>query len=97
MPAFMRRLRQRDEIEARALEFVILTVARANEVAGADWSEIELRPDGWTWTVPAERMKIRREHRVPLSEAARAVLERTPRERRQGRSFPVRSAGRRSW
>ena len=73
---FMPRLRARDEIEARALEFVILTAARAGELVGADWREIAIEPgDVWTWTVPASRMKMRRKHRVPLSEAARAVLE----------------------
>jgi integrase len=89
VPAFMRWLRQHDEIEAATLEYIILTCARANEVAGADWSEIEQTDrDGWTWIVPPARIKSRREHRVPLSKAARAVLERTPREERQGRIFP---------
>ena len=87
LPAFMRRLRERDDVEARALEFVILTAARAGEAVAADWSEIDWA-DGGTWIVPPERMKARREHRVPLSKAARAVLERTPRERRQGYLFP---------
>ena len=87
LPAFMRRLRERDEVEARALEFVILTAARAGEAVAADWSEIDWA-DGGTWIVPPERMKARREHRVPLSKAARAVLERTPRERRQRHIFP---------
>jgi integrase len=88
MPAFMRELRQRDDVEARPLEFIILTCARASEAAGADWSEIVEERDGWTWIVPAGRIKGRREHRVPLSKAARAILERTPRERRHGRIFP---------
>ena len=88
LPALMRRLRERDDVEARALEFVILTAARAGEAVAADWSEIDWA-DGGTWIVPAERMKARREHRVPLSKAARAVLERTSRERRQGTSFPM--------
>ena len=89
VPAFMRWLRQHDENEAAALEYIILTCARANEVAGADWSEIEQTDcDRWTWIVPPARIKGRRQHRVPLSKAARAVLERTPREERQGRIFP---------
>ena len=87
-PAFMRQLRQHDEIEAPALEYIILTCARASEVAGADWSEIIEQADGWTWVVPPKRIKGRREHRVPLSKAARAVLERTPRAERHGRIFP---------
>ena len=57
--------------------------------SGADWSEIEQTDcDRWTWIVPPARIKGRRQHRVPLSKAARAVLERTPREERQGRIFP---------
>jgi integrase len=89
VPAFMLRLRRHDEIEAPALEYIILTCARASEVAGADWSEIEQTDlDGWTWIVPPGRIKGRREHRVPLSNAARAVLERTPRGERHGRIFP---------
>lgn len=54
-----------------ALEFLTLTVARTAEVAGARWSEI----DGDVWTVPADRMKTKRPHRVPLSRAALAVLD----------------------
>ena len=58
---------------ARALEFTILTAARTGEALGASWGEIDL--DGKVWRVPAKRMKAGREHRVPLSEAAIAVLE----------------------
>jgi integrase len=89
VPAFMRKLRQHDDVEARALEFLILTAARAGEVVGADWNEIDQDDrDGWTWIIPPERMKARREHRVPLSRAARAVLEKTLSERR-GPLFPA--------
>jgi integrase len=87
LPAFMCRLRERGDVEARALEFAILTAARAGEAAAADWSEIDWA-DGGTWIVPPEHMKARREHRVPLSKAARAVLERTQPERPQGYLFP---------
>jgi integrase len=58
---------------ARALEFAILTAARTAEVLGARWSEVDLAAK--IWTVPAERMKGGREHRVPLSDAATGVLE----------------------
>ena len=88
VPAFMRELRAHEEIEARALEFVILTCARVNEVVAADWSQVVQDRDGWLWVVPPEQIKGRREHRVPLSKAARAVLERTQREHRHGRIFP---------
>src|SRR5262249_20004308 len=63
--AFMLELAQRPEIAARALEFLILTAARPNEALAARWSEIDLAEA--TWTLPAERMKSGRQHRVPLS------------------------------
>ena len=72
VPAFMKALRVRDGLAAKALEFTILTAARAGEALGATWSEIDLS-DG-IWTVPAERMKARKAHRVPLSPQALAVL-----------------------
>ena len=73
LPAFLVRLRARPAISARALEFVILTAARSGETLGARWDEIDL--DQRLWTVPAERMKAGRPHRVPLSTAAMQVLE----------------------
>ena len=89
LPAFMRRLREHEDVEAHALEFIILTAARAGETVAAVWSEIDQADAaGWTWVVPPERMKARREHRIPLSKAARALLERTLRERRRGYLFP---------
>jgi integrase len=71
--AFMVALRQRRGVAARALEFAILTAARSGEMRGVRWSEIDLARR--VWIVPAERMKAGREHRVPLSAAAVAVLE----------------------
>ena len=71
---FMAALRGHDEIAARALEFLILTAARTNEVLGARWREIDSK--GRLWVVAADRMKAGREHRVPLSPGAVAVLER---------------------
>jgi integrase len=70
--SFMTDLRSREGVAARALEFAILTAARTNEVIGARWSEIDF--GAATWTIPAERMKMDKEHRVPLSEAALALL-----------------------
>jgi integrase len=70
--AFMAELREQDGTAARALEFAILTAARTGEVIGATWSEIDL--EGHLWTIPAVRMKAGKEHRVPLSDAALAVL-----------------------
>jgi integrase len=77
MGSFMVDLRVAEGMGARALEFAILTAARSGEVRGAEWGEIDL--DGALWTVPADRMKSGREHRVPLSRAALKVLRALPR------------------
>lgn len=74
--AFMTNLRKRNGIAARALEFTILTAARSGEVRGATWDEVDL--DAGVWVVPAERMKADREHRVPLSRDAVALLRALP-------------------
>jgi integrase len=71
--AFMAALHRQDTVGARALEFLILTAGRSGEVLGARWDEIDLANK--LWIVPADRMKARKEHRVPLSNAAMAVLE----------------------
>ena len=70
--AFMESLRTYDGSGARALEFLILTAARTGEVIGATWSEIDEATK--TWTVPPERMKAGKEHRVPLSDAAWSIV-----------------------
>ena len=72
----MAKLRGEPGVPARALEFLILTAARRGEVLGARWSEIE---DG-AWTIPAERMKAGKAHRVPLSKRALDLLAALPRE-----------------
>jgi integrase len=71
--AFTTRLRDLPNINARALEFLILTGARSGEVIGATWPEVDIGAK--VWTVPASRMKAKREHRVPLTAAAIAVLK----------------------
>jgi integrase len=76
LPAFMTDLRKIEGASAAALEFLILSAARTGEVIGARWPEMDLKKQ--LWVVPAERMKSRREHRVPLSSAAIAVLKRMP-------------------
>jgi integrase len=78
MPFFVAALRKRESISARAVEFLILTGSRTSEVTGAKWQEIDLEQA--VWIVPAERMKAGREHRVPLSGAALALLKGLPRE-----------------
>jgi integrase len=70
--SFMADLRQHDGVAARALEFTILTAARSGEVIGARWEEINIAAR--LWIIPATRMKAGKEHRVPLSDAALAVL-----------------------
>ena len=66
-------LRAREGIASSMLKFAILTAARTGEVLGARWSEIDLKQR--VWTIPADRMKAGREHRVPLSAPAVAILE----------------------
>jgi integrase len=83
LPAFMAKLRQRDSISARALEWTILTAARTGDTIGATWSEIDIEEA--TWTVPGARMKGRkgskkRDHVVPLSSRALDILANLPRE-----------------
>ena len=70
---FMQQLRKDTAVASRALEFLILTAARTNEVIRAQWSDFDL--DGKVWVVPAEHMKANRAHRVPLSAATIAALK----------------------
>jgi integrase len=70
---FMKALAREKGVAALALRFAILTAARTGEVIGARWSEIDLAQK--VWTVPAERMKAEREHRVPLTDEVMAILE----------------------
>lgn len=72
VPDFVGRLRARDAVAARALEFLILTAARAGEVFGATWGEIDTTAK--LWTIPAARMKAGKDHRVPLTGRALAIL-----------------------
>ncbi len=72
-PEFMARLRTREAVAARALEFLILTACRSGEVRGAEWREFDL--DKAVWTIPAARMKAKREHRVPLTPRMRAIVD----------------------
>ena len=75
VPEFIGGLKARRAVAALALEFTILTAARTGEVIGATWSEVDL--DRAIWTVPADRMKAAREHRVPLSARAVEILTAT--------------------
>ena len=92
VPAFMSKLRGDSSMNARLLEFVILTAARLGEARGATWDEIDLATA--TWTVPAERMKMSRPHRVPLSNHAVALLRDLLAIRRGDAVFAGRDYGR---
>ena len=83
---FVAKLRVRDGISPRAVEFAILTAARSGEVRFASWNEIDRERK--LWIIPAERMKAGREHRVPLSQTALDLLDRLPRIDGARRLFP---------
>lgn len=72
VPAFIERVRDSKKPSTRCVILGILTATRAQEVLGARWEELDL--DGAVWTIPAERMKMKREHRIPLSRQALEIL-----------------------
>ncbi len=84
--AFLRELRARNGVAPKALEFIILTVARVSEAVKAKWDEIDFQRK--VWTVPADRMKSGREHRVPLSDAAIKLLLALKEEKQSDYIFP---------
>ena len=92
VPTFVAGLRERPATAARALEFAILTASRSGEALAARWDEIDL--DGKVWTVPAERTKAAREHRVPLSDRAIAILTELEKGRTGEHVFPGQRSGR---
>jgi integrase len=81
LPKFIRQVHLRDGSAGEALEFLILTAARTAEVIGATWDEFDLEQG--IWTIPAGRMKGAREHRVPLSNRAVALVAAQPRNRKR--------------
>jgi integrase len=85
MPTFMATLREKSNLAARTLEFQILTATRGGEVAKATWAEVDFA--NRVWIIPAEHTKRQREHRVPLSDAAIAVLEQM--DKATDRVFPA--------
>lgn len=84
-------LQSREGFGARALEFVALTALRSKEVRGARWDEIDF--DKAIWTVPASRMKMGKEHRVPLCDRALAFLDALPRLECNPLVFPAPRGG----
>ena len=90
-PRWFALVRERDGIGARALEFAALTAARSQEVRGALWDEINI--EAAMWVVPADRMKMDREHRVPLTDAMLQLLESLPRLQGNPLVFPAPRGG----
>ncbi|MDI6018228.1 integrase arm-type DNA-binding domain-containing protein [Burkholderia pseudomallei] len=86
LPDFMNELRAAEGTAARALEFLILTATRTNETIGATWQEFDL--DEGIWIVSAGRMKMRKEHRVPLSARAIALVKAQQKLKRGDYVFP---------
>jgi integrase len=91
VPVFVADLQKVDSIVARALEFCILTATRTNETLGARWSEIDL--EARVWMIPADRMKGRVEHTVPLSDRAIEIMEAMKEIGENDHIFPGRSRG----
>jgi integrase len=95
VPPFVAGLRERRGTAARALEFCILTATRLGETAKARWDEIDFAAK--IWTVPAERTKAGREHRVPLSDCAITILQEMEARRTSEFVFPGQRFGRPLW
>lgn len=91
MGTFMEALRATAGVSARCLEFTILTAARSGEARGSRWSEIDMRRG--IWSIPAERMKAKKEHRVPLSPTALELLKSIERVEDQDLIFPSPRSG----
>jgi len=91
LPAFMAKLNKLDKVTFKAMQMTILTACRTSEVLGATWDEVDL--EARVWAVPAERMKMRKEHRVPLSDALVELLEQLPRYEDNQHLFPGMKTG----
>ena len=86
IPGFVSDLQKKDDAAARAMEMVVLTAGRSGEILKAMWPEI--RMDDALWVIPAERMKARQEHIVPLTPRVIQILKRQARDRRNDFVFP---------
>lgn len=85
-PAYFVELRKKDILSAKALAFIILTATRSNETRSARWNEIDI--DDAMWTIPEDRMKAKREHKVPLSPECLQILEEAKRFKINDFVFP---------
>jgi integrase len=92
IPGFVARLRHRDDVAAACLQFIALTAVRLGEAQGATWDEIDIATA--VWVIPGARMKAGKEHRVPLSPAALAVLKDMHKIRHSDYVFPGHKQGR---
>jgi integrase len=91
VPAFVADLRNRETVAALALEFTILNASRTGEVLGAKWDEIDR--EAAIWTIPRERMKAGREHRVPLTDRGLEILDAVEKVRTGDYVFPGQRRG----
>lgn len=89
LPDLMERLKSKPGIGAQALRMLILCASRSGEIRGATWDEIDF--DRAVWTIPAERMKMKKAHRVPLSAQALVILAEAKAIRRSNQIFPNRT------
>ncbi|KPQ24647.1 MAG: Integrase [Halomonas sp. HL-93] len=89
---FMEAVKDFNSMSSKALQLLILTATRTSEVLNAEWHEIDL--NNATWTIPAERMKAMREHRIPLSSQASQLLSDLPQVKGNSYVFPGMRAGR---
>jgi integrase len=83
---FMAKLRSKDSVSSKALEFLILTAVRSGSVREAEWQEIDF--ENMTWNIPAEHTKTKQEHRVPLSAQAISLLKKVPKITGNAKIFP---------
>lgn len=88
---FMSDLRKREGMAAQGLQLLILTAARSGEIRGMTWDEVDM--DAKTWTVPADRIKAGKEHRVPLSDDAIKILKTVPQYQGSNYVFPSPKGG----
>src|SRR3546814_7404912 len=95
MPDFMRQLRGRAAIAARALELTVLCATRTNETLKMKWSEVNLQTE--VWTVPKERMKMNVEHRIPLPPRAVEIIKEMVRGRSEEHTSELQSLMRSSY
>ncbi|GAA5442609.1 prophage integrase IntA [Microbulbifer sp. NBRC 101763] len=92
LPEFMQEISKREGLAFRAMELTILTATRTSEVLEATWDEVDFSTK--SWTIPAERMKAGKEHRVPLAPQVIALLESIPRIDDSPYLFPGQRQGR---